>query len=45
MALDKKKLKQALVDNYSKLAEDGNSSKSDSADGMATAIVEFMKDA
>ena len=45
MALDKKKLKQALVDNYSKLAKDGNASKSDSADGMATAIVEFMKDA
>lgn len=45
MGLDKKKLKQGLIDNYSKLAQDGESSKSDSADGMATAIIDFMKDA
>ncbi len=45
MALDKNKLKKGLVDNYSKLAQDGESSKSESADGMATAIIDFMKDA
>jgi len=45
MALDKNKLKQGLIDNYSKLAKDGGSSKSESADGMATAIIDFMKDA
>lgn len=45
MALDKNKLKTALVDNYSKLAQDGESTQSDSAEGMATAIIDFMKDA
>ena len=45
MALDKNKLKTALVDNYSKLAKDGESTQSDSAEGMATAIIDFMKDA
>tara|TARA_Y100000996_G_scaffold228798_1_gene179964 strand:+ start:261 stop:839 length:579 start_codon:yes stop_codon:yes gene_type:complete len=45
MALNKNKLKQGLIDNYSKLAKDGGSSKSESADGMATAIIDFMKDA
>jgi hypothetical protein len=45
VGLDKKKLKQGLIDNYSKLAQDGESSKSDSADGMATAIIDFMGDA
>ena len=45
MGLDKKKLKQGLIDNYSKLAQDGESSKSESAEGMSTAIIDFMKDA
>ena len=45
MGLDKKKLKQGLIDNYSKLAQDGEATQSDSAEGMATAIVDFMKDA
>ena len=45
MSLDKNKLKTALVDNYSKLAQDGEATQSDSAEGMATAIVDFMKDA
>jgi hypothetical protein len=45
MALDKNKLKTALVDNYSKLAQDDNATQSDSAEGMATAIIDFMKDA
>ena len=45
MALDKNKLKQGLIDNYSKLAKDGGSSKSESADGMATTIIDFMGDA
>ena len=31
MALDKNKLKQGLIDNYSKLAKDGGSSKSESS--------------
>ena len=39
MALNKNKLKQGLIDNYSKLAKDGGSSKSESADGMATALL------
>ena len=45
MSLDKNKLKTALVDNYSELAQDGEATQSDSAEGMATAIVDFMKDA
>jgi len=44
MALDKNKLKQALVDNFTTIRE-SNLSTGDSADGLAQAIVDYAKDA
>ena len=47
MALNKDTLKQNLIDNFTTIRNDteGKFTQQDSADGLATAIIDFMKDA